>query len=78
MEALVKMVTERAGISEDQARKAIQAVRDFLGDKLPGPVAGQVDAYLSGEGGGAEGAAGDMAEKGEGLLDKAKGLFGRD
>ena len=53
MDDLVKQVTERAGISDDQARKAIEVVIDQLKERLPGPVAGQLDSALGGGGGGA-------------------------
>jgi hypothetical protein len=45
---LIGMVSKTAGISEDQAQKAVDTVWDFLGDKLPEPLAGQIDTVLSG------------------------------
>ncbi|MBA3947914.1 MAG: hypothetical protein H0X37_25605 [Herpetosiphonaceae bacterium] len=48
MDELVKQVMERTGISEEQARGAIQTVAEFVKAKLPPPFAGQVDAFLSG------------------------------
>jgi hypothetical protein len=51
MDELVKRITEKTGISEDQARSAINTVSAFLKDKLPAPIAGQVDNVLSGAGG---------------------------
>jgi hypothetical protein len=45
---LIGMVAEQAGISEDQAKKAVDAVWDFLDDKLPEPLAGQIDKVLAG------------------------------
>jgi len=42
-------VTTKAGISEAQAKKAIDAVLGFLKKKLPGPVGGQIDAELKGD-----------------------------
>ena len=54
MEELVKQVAQRTGISEDNARTAVTTVLGFLKDKLPAPIAGQIDNVLgsSGEGGG--------------------------
>lgn len=66
MDELVKLVSEKAGISADQARAAVETVLGFLKSKLPAPVAGQLDAVL----GGGKGNLGDIA-KGVG------GLFGR-
>ena len=38
MDELVKLVTEKAGISESQAKKAVATVIDFLNDRLPAPI----------------------------------------
>ena len=48
MDELVKRISEKTGISEDQARSAINMVSGFLKEKLPAPIAGQVDNVLSG------------------------------
>jgi len=55
MDDLVKLVAERAGLSADVARKAVDAVLSGLKAKLPAPVAAQLDAALSGGGGDALG-----------------------
>ncbi len=49
MDELVKQVAQRTGISQDQARTAVETVVNFLKSKLPAPVAGQIDAVLSGK-----------------------------
>jgi uncharacterized protein (DUF2267 family) len=49
MEELIKLVSQRAGISEGQARAAVETVLGFLKDKLPAPIAGQIDGLLSGK-----------------------------
>ena len=46
MDQLVQTIKERTGISEDQARQAIQMTIDFVKTKLPPPVASQVDSVL--------------------------------
>jgi hypothetical protein len=51
MDELVKRITEKTGISEEQARSAVKTVAGFLKEKLPAPLAGQVDNVLSGAGG---------------------------
>ncbi len=48
MDELVKTVSQKTGLSEDQSRAAAQAVIDFLKAKLPPPIAGQIDAVLKG------------------------------
>ena len=48
MDELVNQITQRTGISAEQARQAVQVVADYLKSRLPAPLAGQVDAALSG------------------------------
>jgi len=48
MDELVKLVTQKAGISEEQAKQAIAQVIEFLKQKLPAPIAGQIDSVLKG------------------------------
>ena len=62
MDELIKRITEKTGISEDQARSAVNTVAGFLKEKLPAPLAGQVDNVLSGGGGMAD-TLGDAAAK---------------
>ena len=50
MDELVKLVVAKTGISEEQARGAIATVVNFLKEKLPAPIAGQIDGLLSGSG----------------------------
>ena len=69
MEELIKQVTAKAGISEDQAKSAITTVLGFLKDKLPAPIASQLDNVVGG-GGGITGTAGDLAAKVGGLFGK--------
>jgi len=52
MDELVKLVVKKTGISEDQARKAVDTVLQFIKQRLRAPVAGQIDGLLSGRGGG--------------------------
>jgi hypothetical protein len=49
MEEIIKQVVEKTGISEDLAEKAVEVVIDFLKDKLPEPLASQIDGVVSGE-----------------------------
>jgi nucleoid DNA-binding protein len=48
MDELIKMVSGKAGNSEDQARTAVNETVNFLKQKLPAPVASQIDAVMSG------------------------------
>ncbi|MEP6819574.1 MAG: hypothetical protein ABJA18_08575 [bacterium] len=69
MEELIKQVTAKTGISEDQAKSAITTVLGFLKDKLPAPIAGQLDNVVGG-GGDVTGTAGDLAARVGGLFGK--------
>ncbi len=51
MEKIVKLVADKAGISESQAQLAVTTVASFLKDRMPEPMAGQVDKYLKADGG---------------------------
>lgn len=66
MDELIKQVSERAGISEEQAKAAVETVAGFLKERVPAPFNGYVDSFLAGGGG----------ESGGGLLDSLGGMFG--
>lgn len=46
MQDLVKLLTEKTGISEETAKMAIQVVAGFTKEKLPDPVGGMVQTFL--------------------------------
>jgi len=48
MDELIKMVSEKTGLSQAQAKMAVETVVGFLKEKLPGALAGQIDGLLSG------------------------------
>jgi hypothetical protein len=49
MDELIKLVANKTGISPEQAKVAVTTVLGFLKDKLPAPVAGQVEGVLAGK-----------------------------
>ena len=65
MDELVELVAKKAGISESQAQTAVETVMGFLKEKLPEPLAGQVESVLEG---------GDISGI-EGLAGSVGGLF---
>jgi hypothetical protein len=67
MEELIKRVSEQAGISEEQARKAVETVAGYLKERVPAPYSSYIDSFMSGGGG----------EGGGGLGSLMGGLFGR-
>jgi uncharacterized protein (DUF2267 family) len=70
MDVLVKLVQDKTGISKVQAEQAVNVVVKFLKDKLPQPVAGQLDNILKNDA--AMDQAADVAKKG---LDSLGGLL---
>lgn len=66
MDELVDLVVKKTGISKEQAQTAVKTVVDFLKDKLPAPLADQVEGFLTGEG--ASGSIEDIAKGLSGLI----------
>ncbi len=48
MEELTKLVAQKTGLSDEMAKVAVDTVIDYLKDKLPDPVAAQLDTVLEG------------------------------
>jgi len=48
MDELVKLVAKKTGISNEQAKTAVETVIGFLKQKLPAPIAAQIDGVLAG------------------------------
>ncbi|MGD9145669.1 MAG: hypothetical protein PVI80_08920 [Anaerolineae bacterium] len=69
MDELVKMVADKVGIPEAQAKQAVEIVLSFLKDRLPESMAGQVDAVIDGDLSGL----GDLGDLAGGL----GGMFGK-
>ena len=65
MDQLIKLVTEKAGISEAQAKTAVDTVMSFVKDKLPA-VGSQLDGLMSG----------NIGDAAKGLADKLPGGIG--
>ncbi len=71
MDELIKKVSERTGLGEDKARTAVDTVVGFLKEKLPAPIAGQIDNVLNSSGG-------MIADKASDLIGGIGGMFGKD
>ncbi|MBE7176408.1 MAG: hypothetical protein INR69_08405 [Mucilaginibacter polytrichastri] len=69
MNELIKRITEKTGISEEQASQAIQTVVTFLKSKLPGGLGEHLDQFI------APGDPKNEGEKGNSLGDPFGGLF---
>lgn len=48
MDELVKLVSQKTGISEQAAQKAVDTVLNYLKSKLPGEVASHLDTAAKG------------------------------
>ncbi len=73
MDDLIEKITTQFNIPADKAKGIIGTVVGFMKDKLPGPVASQLDRFVpDGEGD----AGGSDDGEGGGLMDQAKGMLG--
>ncbi len=70
MEALIKMVSEKTGISHEQAATAVNTVVNFLKDKLPAGVGQHLDTIVNSE----NSSGGGIADN---LKDKLGNMFGK-
>jgi hypothetical protein len=50
MDELVKLVSQKTGVSEEVSRMAVETVLAYLKEKLPAPIAGRIDNVLGGAG----------------------------
>jgi uncharacterized protein (DUF2267 family) len=74
MDELITKITERTGLPPEQAKRAAEAVLEFLKARMPAPIASNLDSILSG---GVK-----TAEAGGGMLGSATAklgsMFGKD
>jgi hypothetical protein len=74
MDELINLVVQKTGISQDDARKAVEVIVTALKSGLPAPLASHIDSLISG---GMSGGVSTLeAEAGEMLKGKLGGLFG--
>jgi hypothetical protein len=48
MNEIIQRLMDKTGLPEDKASAAVDAVVGFLKEKLPGPIASQIDNLLAG------------------------------
>ncbi len=65
MNEIIQQLKSRVGLNDNQAQSAAQTVVDYLKQRLPGPVAGELDKVISGAGGA------------QGIESKLEGLLGK-
>jgi nucleoid DNA-binding protein len=47
MKELINIIVQKTGISQENAQKAVQVTLGFLKTKVPTPLAGQLDSFLT-------------------------------
>jgi hypothetical protein len=70
MDELINLVVQKTGISQDDARKAVEVIVNELKSRLPGPVASHLDSLIGG------GVSALESEAGEMFKSKLGGFFG--
>ena len=60
MNELIQRLIEKTGLSEEQASAAAETAINFLKEKLPAPLASQIDSALGGGAGGIVGSLGGL------------------
>ena len=66
MEKLIKMVSQKANITEEQAKIAIETVASYVKENLPPGFGGQVDKFLKND-----------SESSGGIMDQIGSMFGK-
>ena len=69
MDNIIKMVSDKTGISEAQAKIAVETIVSILKDKMPAGIGSQVESFI-------KGGTGPMDDLGGDLKDKISGAFG--
>jgi hypothetical protein len=69
VDELVQLVVKKTGLSQQMAETAVETVIGFLKNKLPAPIASQIDGVL-GSSGGAKGGLSSLTKGLGGLLGK--------
>ncbi len=48
MDELIKLVSQKTGLPQDKAQQAVETVLNYLKQKLPPSIAGQIDSVVAG------------------------------
>lgn len=76
MNELVTMIASKANLSEETAGTVVETILEFVREKAPAPIAGQIESLLSGEGIGSA-LTDAMPESAGGLVSKLSGMFAK-
>jgi hypothetical protein len=69
MDELIEAIKQKTGLPADKAKDAAEAALGFLKERLPDPIASQIDGFL-------EGNASSIADGVGDVTNKLKGMFG--
>lgn len=72
MDELVRQIVTRTGVSEAQARQAVDIVLNFAQSRLPAPIASQLGSIIGSDSAADSNTAGDVQDQ----MKKLGGLFG--
>ncbi len=73
LDEIILRVSEKTGLSQDQARSAVNAALEFLKERLPAPFASGLESMIAGE---SAQPAGEGSGGGESLATEATELLG--
>jgi hypothetical protein len=78
MDELISAVSTRTGLSQDQARSAVDAVLGLLKSRLPAPLASRLDGLVGGSAGASADSSGGETSSTEsgGLASEATAMLG--
>jgi hypothetical protein len=70
MDELIEAIKQKTGLPADKAQGAAEAALEFIKNKLPAPIASQIDGFLEGNAANISDAVGDAANKLKGMFRK--------
>jgi hypothetical protein len=70
MDELIEAIKQKTGLPADKAQGAAEAALEFIKNKLPAPIASQIDGFLEGNAENISDAVGDAANKLKGMFRK--------
>jgi hypothetical protein len=80
MDELINLVSQRTGIPADKAQMAVQTVVGFLKERLPAPIAAEVDSFMAGGVSGLMSELGNLGNLGDmgSMVKGIEGMFGKE
>lgn len=73
MDELVQRLSQKTGLTPDQAQEAVNVVLSHLKEKLPGPLANDLESFLAG----GSGESGSLVDKAKAVASGLGSVFGK-